>query len=70
MYSGDDPELSFVGTEDAVAAASKIQAMDRGKLARKELQEKNAAATEMQAVQRHGSAQVDRGGRRRASLPR
>ena len=62
MYSGDDPELSFVGTEDEVAAVSKIQAMDRGKLARKELHEQNAAATKMQAVQRQGSAQFDRGG--------
>ena len=71
MYDGDDPELTFAGTEDEVAAASKIQAMNRGKLARKELQEQSDAATKMQAVQRGKAARKSIGGGwRRASLPR
>ena len=62
MYDGDDPELTFAGTEDEVAAASKIQAMNRGKLARKELQEQSDAATKMQAVQRGKAARKSIGG--------
>ena len=38
--------------EEAVATAAKVQAMHRGKLARRERQQQTEAATKMQAVQR------------------
>jgi hypothetical protein len=44
--------LGLEGTDEESAAASRIQSIQRGKLARKELQEQKAAATKIQAIQR------------------
>ena len=45
-------DFGFAGSEDEVAAAARIQSLQRGKQTRREMAEQQQAATKMQAVQR------------------
>ena len=51
--------LGLEGTDEETAAAARIQSMQRGKLARKELQEQKDAATKIQAAARGMKARKD-----------
>ena len=47
-----EADAVFEGTEDEVAAATRIQAIQRGKEARKDMEDQQAAAVKIQAIQR------------------
>eukprot|EP01050_Picozoa_sp_SAG11_P028329 SAG11_NODE_7530_length_1134_cov_1.245411_2_plen_228_part_00 len=54
--TGSVGEFGFVGTDDELAAAARIQSMQRGKQTRREIQEQQAAATRLQSVHRGKAA--------------
>ena len=51
-----EKELGLTGSEDEAKSIAKMQAAQRGKMARKEMEEQQAAATKLQAVQRGNMA--------------
>ena len=68
--SGDAAELlGLDGSAQETDAAAKIQSMQRGKLARKELNEQKDAAVKIQAVQRGKKSRKGGGGKPPAAAP-
>ena len=47
-----EAELGLTGSEEETAAIARMQAMQRGKMSRKEIEEQKAAAAKIQAIQR------------------